>query len=1173
MATNCFDKNLLQYGGTSQAQRMLDALSGMYAQIDERTSADLILLTKKYSAYLNYYDVTNIITTDWQNIMSKDVSVVIASLADWRTKDYAGFIESVFDKIKSSTNNVDATNNFKLIFDFVFSLTIELDNAYKQLPADISFTQYLSVAVSSKLADALNVLVQYYSAFTTAGLIDETSIFTDTLTPVDNIISSQNFHLTDLSSQWQTSVTVPAITLSGNIIDDVNHIITHNLFKGVLQSFLNSIINIINQTPAYLEETLENYPSHEPHYALYLSFLRLFRFAQDHLNTYTQRHLDFYYKDVLQLSNNAPQPDDVHLVFELQKNIEQHLLSKGTLFKAGKDANNNDLFYFLMNDLIVQKASIQSLKSIYLNKDINPVTLFASSIADSEDGQGAKLLSADKSWFPFGNPNKITQATIGFAIASNILFLNEGLRIITITFQCDNLSGISKGDLSGIFSIQFTGKKNWFTASSYKPDIINTTSFSLIITMEGDAPSIIPYSQKIHGGNFTEALPMVQVLLTNYISYQKIKFIRIQQIILNATATVKNLSLQNDDGKINAAKPFKTFGEFPGDGASFIIGSKEIFQKSLQSFSIDIDWQKLPSSCVNIIPLAKGNWSITPIDSEPLSSSINVRGLNNIVQSQPDFTPNEDYTVTSVDGFLKLALIGNDYDLDTYIKQLPKPAVTAEYNDSSHPSKITGYSVSSNTVSVPPSPVAKSISVTYTAQEKIFFTEITADAFTLHTNFFYHIEPFGFREMHPFITNDALTFLPVFDIDDNISNDDGGELWMGLNNANADETFSLLFEVADGTANPLKIATQVNWYYLSNNNWLPFDKLSVTDQTNSLTSSGLVILNVPATATTDNLRADAALLWIKAVVTHDTDAVCKLISVLANAAEAALVQDIPNNIEFTQILQPNTISKPAIADAALKKTQQLFPSFDGRIRETDDQFYIRVSERLRHKHRAITSWDYEHLTLQYFPQIHKTKCINHTGFITDENTNTQTYCEVLPGHVMVVTIPDLTNLNTANPLRPYTGIDLLTKIEQYLQQLTSPFVKLHVCNPQFEEIQFDFEVTFYTGYDVTFYTDLLNKEIEQFLTPWAFGIATDIEFGSTIEKSVVLNFIEERYYVDYVTCFKMNQIILRTGSIIQQALYDIEEAVASTARSTLVSYYNEETKTRHIINSPANCTC
>jgi len=61
--------------------------------------------------------------------------------------------------------------------------------------------------------------------------------------------------------------------------------------------------------------------------------------------------------------------------------------------------------------------------------------------------------------------------------------------------------------------------------------------------------------------------------------------------------------------------------------------------------------------------------------------------------------------------------------------------------------------------------------------------------------------------------------------------------------------------------------------------------------------------------------------------------------------------------------------------------------------------------------------------------------------------------------------------------------------------------------------------------------------------------------------------------VDFVTCFKMNHIILREGNLIKEALYDIEEAVASTARSILVSYYNEETKVKHLIQSPANCDC
>jgi hypothetical protein len=232
-----------------------------------------------------------------------------------------------------------------------------------------------------------------------------------------------------------------------------------------------------------------------------------------------------------------------------------------------------------------------------------------------------------------------------------------------------------------------------------------------------------------------------------------------------------------------------------------------------------------------------------------------------------------------------------------------------------------------------------------------------------------------------------------------------------------------------------------------------------------------------------------------------------------------------------------------------------------------------VSERLRHKQRAIACWDYERLVLQHYPQIHKVKCINHTGFIINDKINTQKYSELLTGHIMVVIIPDLMDSVNANILRPYTSVGLLIEIQQYLSALTSPFVRLHVTNPQFEEIQFDFEVSFYPNYDVVFYTNLLSNEIEQFLTPWAFQTVRDIEFGGTIEKSVVLNFIEERSYVDFVTCFKMNHIIKRDGSLIVNALYDVEEAIASTARSVLVSYFNEETLQNHIISSPANCNC
>lgn len=109
--------------------------------------------------------------------------------------------------------------------------------------------------------------------------------------------------------------------------------------------------------------------------------------------------------------------------------------------------------------------------------------------------------------------------------------------------------------------------------------------------------------------------------------------------------------------------------------------------------------------------------------------------------------------------------------------------------------------------------------------------------------------------------------------------------------------------------------------------------------------------------------------------------------------------------------------------------------------------------------------------------------------------------------------------------------------------------------------------------DPSFYRQLLNDEIEKFLTPWAFDANHEIIFGGKIIKSVLLNFVEERPYVDFVTCFKMHHIIKRSGTVHTEELRDVEEAIGTTARSLLASYFNEEDKTRHIIHSPATCNC
>jgi len=1244
MASNCLDKNLLLNSGTSQVQRELEALASTYVHVDERTDfSSLIIFAKKYGAYLNFYSLNNTVTGDWQDIMGNDVAVTIATVGTLNTKDYFTYISNLYDYIATpDAVYTDPKVTFKYLFDFVFSIAAELNDALLLLPAGLNYLDFLNVSIGSKLAVPLNQLINYYNnTFIPGAYIDGTDTSIDPNMPASKVafLASLDF-LT--KAPWMPVAGSPTgiITIPVDPTSSISlqaQVVNSSLFTNIVSAFMNGVEYIVDQTETvYIKDTLSNYPNHAPQYALYLAFLRLFKKAQDHLNQYTWRHLEFYYKKVLQLANNAGVADDVHLVFQLQKNTVQYLLAQNTPLKAGKDAFGSDLFYALTGDVVLNQASVQLLRSLCLIKSSSPnppQILYASPTANSADGQGAKLTTPDQAWYPFGDfTNKAfipARAGVGFAIASNLLYLNEGVRTITLTFNCSQNITLSATDITNlnsltapVLSVQLTGNKKWFDVADFAQagtalkvgiDPANAKSLVLSMVLSGSAPPVVPYSQKIHGGSFTQALPMAQVQLniTNgYSCYAALKSLIISSVTIDvAVNSIQNLVLQNKDGKIDPSKPFKPFGEYPPAGSPFILGSKEIFQKKLTALTVNITWQDpaagtgvssgttkvlhdknsifetilyddvyylgthAPAIAVDEKLLVAGQWIPAGLVSGSLGTSLALTSfINNNAVHNPispiDFTPNEAYKITSVDGFVQLQIAEGTYDIASYLSSTKTITVHVTGKDTATPV----YTVDSTPATPPASPVATAVSISYEASDELLLdtAQATVDKYNARQYFFYHMEPFGFREMHPYlikdVATDSLNLLPVFNLDDDKTTDNGGELWIGLNNTLPGETHSILFQVSEGSANPLKGTTKVTWYYMKANNWLPID--SPIDYTNNLSQSGLVILNTPGDETTNNTRADAGLLWIKGVVGVNTDSVCKIIAVLANAAKAQFVQTAIDS--FTANIPAKTISKLAVSNAAIKQTDQPYPSFGGRPVETDKEFNQRVSERLRHKNRAVTAWDYERLVLQNFPQVHKVKCLNHTT----QDSNTLAYSELKPGTVMVVTVPDLSLVTGANPLLPFTNIGLLEVIREFLEPHVSPFVNLEVCNPQFEGVQLDFCVTFVNNNaNANYYITVLNNDIEQFLMPWAYGSTVqDIEFGGKIEKSALLNFVQTRPYVDYVTRFKMNQYIYGpTGFSIYQK--EVEEAIASTARSILVPYSDPVTGVSNLIISQVNCNC
>lgn len=1010
----------------------------------------------------------------------------------------------------------------------------------------------------------------------------------------------------------------------------------------------------------------------EPHFALLISFLEIFKIAQDDLNTITKRHLDFYYREVLNLQEKPAVADQVFIIFTLAEQLTASLVPQGKELDAKKDALGVDLIYDTDKDIVVNRGLVAQLKSVFINRPLDPSAtpltypdlipvpdptlplpafsgnewrIYASPVANSSDGIGADIEGEEKRWRTFGSPNPVKagsseadrpQAEVGFAFASPLLFLAEGVRTVTIrinsqtpsiqtpqaaviaaallpsTYATVSLSNHLRSippaqhatvianfmanqpnnALQGAIKVYFSGEEEWILPDTETATYFDTNG-DLVIerTLTRGQKPVVAYDESVLLQPFKTQWPVVKIVLntehtaTPYI-YEQLSPKNIFSADLTVDVVdVKNIIVQSEDSVLATEKPFTPFGNQPVVGSTFYIGSNEIFQKKLSEIDVNITWHGLPdvarapegfvdyykhylpagenlkrqtiSFNVDAALLDKQSWrplnntnsgyrlfqpkSVLvgntlrhPVD-EDKTITIPSNWLGS-VSRDPFMEPVTEFGATTKKGFLRMTLADVDFGSGIFQNSYAKQAIDLVKN-------VSGADLPND----PYIPTVKEISVNYKSTERINLTR-QANPKTNKKNYetrieqFFHVLPFGVAENHPFITkqNTDLTLLPQFN--------DEGALYIGVSALTPPQILSVLFKVAEGSADPDLQRQNVKWSYMLNNEWYEFSQLKIlSDTSNGLLTSGIVTFDLPKVFNSDNTALPTGLYWLRASVEHYSAAVCDLIDVLAQAVTATFDDNGNDPDHLRKPLPADTIKDFVNSEAAIEKISQPYASFGGHIKEQSNEFYRRVSERLRHKQRAITIWDYEHLVLEQFPTIYKVKCLNHTRYtsITDIR-------EMVPGHVSLVIISNLQNKNAIDPLQPKTSLITLTEISDFIKTINPPCVELHVRNPLFEEIRVTFNVKFHAGFDNGFYGQQLNEEIKQFLAPWAYD-TKDIAFGGIIHKSMIINFVEERPYVDFVTCFTMDQVIPIGKNIAPLILGNIEAAETSTSASVLTS--------------------
>ena len=1195
MANDCShndDPLKLVREGTSQDERAPAALSPDAAPVDARTVAHDIVFAQGYAGLLKRYSAANALVGDWRDYFGGDMAVPLAVAAIEDVDAYKTTVREWFDFLNDMDNAGDAgalENRLGYLYAAVGALAEALDDLRHKLADEAPLKGTLDNLIRSLLAPAFARLIAYYKGGMALGLVNVVAptpplrVLQHTARAFADVLSG------GLSTAWSGGASW-ASYVSGIAADEsvygaatpsdpftrINHCATHNLFRSVFDLFLKVLMRTSSEAQAGLADALANVSAHAPHYALYLAFLQLLTHARDSINGLTQRHLDFYYATILGLKPRPAQPGHVHLLAELGRQTAQYDFAQGTSFKAGKDANGKPAYFANMQDMVANKAVVASLKTVYrhgaetlASGDHDQGRLFASPVANSGDGKGAPLTSPDQSWQPFFNKTyadgalksiDMPPAQIGFAIASHHLLLAEGTRYVYARLQLRD--ALPAGfDLTDDVQCQLSTAKGWLARDPLYFAANGSHTLDLWIALSGADEAIVPYKAATLGYNFDTDLPLLLVTLKQDVT-RDYAYPRMQGLVLNSVELytwvggIKTVAATSDTGPLDLSKPFQPFGASPVRGSSLVVGCKEIFQKHLDWVSLQLQWQVGPVVYSVSMPhiltdvLQAGSWTPAGGTGTALGdgSDYTFVGLddaaNNTVFDAPDFAPDEPYSTQARQGYVRLRLdggIGQNAYQTALIAWLRKD--TGATDPGPRP---------------PQGPIAASLTLSYESSTTLALNTATESAFHTRQGRFFHLAPFGTAERHAYLCGGGIVpLLPTFGfVRGSSALGSEAECYIGLSGLLPPQNLSLLFQVADGTANPLanKPVPHIDWSYLVGDQWVPFPQNAVVDATGGLLDSGIVTFAVPRDATADNRLLPAGQYWIRAAVHEASDAVCRLKLVAAQAMQAVFA-DHGNAPEFSSApLPPGTVSQLATPDAAVKGVTQPYPSFGGRGAERMPDFYRRISERLRHKNRAIDLWDYERLVLEAFPQIYKVKCLNHTQYEPADSEGAGPcsggiYRELAPGHVTLVALPNLRGQSQRDPLKPYTSLGLLAEIQAYLGARCSGFAQLHVKNPQFEEVRVSFTLKLRDGYDEDYYSVQLRQAITRFLSPWAFDGTGTPSFGGRIYKSALIHFVEAQACVDYVTDFRLFQDLpcQPPGGV------DLDEAIGSRAVSILVS--------------------
>ncbi|WCT10022.1 hypothetical protein [Mucilaginibacter jinjuensis] len=569
--------------------------------IDGRTERDMLCFLTDFASLINFYDNTNTVNGTWEPFLFKDPVFLLASISKTDFKQYQSLYIDICLKLEQWSGS-DIRSNIVMV-DLVNQLFDLLIKVFKQIERWTYYMQSSAPQYSLKtyVLDQVknNISIYFWAVIALRDRLSRSSPISE-IDPVnyyefdgfDKIIWKQN---KDKTPYWQV--------LGPDDLEDDLKINTMFNFWGVFNGLkkagdvlFNFFGTIITQADlAYQNQSVKK--SSFPDTTLLRTFVHLLKNHQEQLNAISQKHLQFYYKDILRQTIKPAIADSVFVYATLTKHDAVFKLPAGTLLNAGIDADKNPILFATERDTDINPAVITSAYT--LNKVIKGklASLYLKSIPTpgiiQQDTSGKTL-----AWETFGSSVTATStpAKIGIAFASPLFLLREGSRKIIVML---NFTTAIDPQMLIMATYYLSTAEAWLTVTpSFQANKIadTVTQFIVEIDLNAAQPPIEPFV--INPDGLQSVWPMLKIEFSSFTNTQTapvLKSINVEVNVLN----VSTFQLYNDYGAVSTKTPYPLWGPVPAVNAGFIIGNNEIFSKPVNELGIELNWNNLPDDFAN----------------------------------------------------------------------------------------------------------------------------------------------------------------------------------------------------------------------------------------------------------------------------------------------------------------------------------------------------------------------------------------------------------------------------------------------------------------------------------------------------------------------------------------------------------------------------------------------